>query len=227
MNHKVITIDGPSGVGKGTIAIMIAKELGYNYLDSGSLYRSLALKLYEKNNNFDEVLKNLDYWISDIAIDFRYKDGQKAQIFVNNEDFTDKIRTEKVAILASNIAKDQIARDMLENYQRKYLSAPGLVADGRDMGTKVFSDANTKFYLTASIEKRAERRLNQLKDQGISANLPALIQKLLLRDKADTERLISPLIPAKDAIIIDTSDIDASEVFNITINIIRDNLKNI
>ena len=203
MNHKVITIDGPSGVGKGTIAIMIAKELGYNYLDSGSLYRSLALKLYEKNNNFDEVLKNLDYWISDIAIDFRYKDGQKAQIFVNNEDFTDKIRTEKVAILASNIAKDPIARDMLENYQRKYLSAPGLVADGRDMGTKVFSDANTKFYLTASIEKRAERRLNQLKDQGISANLPGLIQKLLLRDKADTERLTSPLIPAKDAIIID------------------------
>ena len=227
MNHKVITIDGPSGVGKGTIAIMIAEELGYNYLDSGSLYRSLALKLYEKNNNFDEVLKNLDYWISDIAIDFRYKDGQKAQIFVNNEDFTDKIRTEKVAILASNIAKDQIARDMLENYQRKYLSAPGLVADGRDMGTKVFSDANTKFYLTASIEKRAERRLNQLKDQGISANLPARIQKLLVRDKADTERLISPLIPAKDAIIIDTSDIDASEVFNRTINIIRDNLKNI
>ena len=227
MNHKVITIDGPSGVGKGTIAIMIAEELGYNYLDSGSLYRSLALKLYEKNNNFDEVLKNLDYWISDIDIDFRYKEGQKAQIFVNNEDFTDKIRTEKVAILASNIAKDQIARDMLENYQRKYLSAPGLVADGRDMGTKVFSDANTKFYLTASIEKRAERRLNQLKDQGISANLPALIQKLLLRDKADTERLISPLIPAKDAIIIDTSDIDASEVFNRTINIIRDNLKNI
>ena len=227
MNHKVITIDGPSGVGKGTIAIMIAKELGYNYLDSGSLYRSLALKLYEKNNNFDEVLKNLDYWISDISIDFKYKKGQKAQIFVNNEDFTDKIRTEKVAILASNIAKDPIARDMLEKYQRKYLSAPGLVADGRDMGTKVFSNANIKFYLTAPAEKRAERRLNQLKDQGISANLPALIQKLLLRDKADTERLISPLIPAKDAIIIDTSDIDASEVFNRTINIIRDNLKNI
>ena len=227
MNHKVITIDGPSGVGKGTIAIMIAKELGYNYLDSGSLYRSLALKLYEKNNNFDEVLKNLDYWISDISIDFKYKKGQKAQIFVNNEDFTDKIRTEKVAILASNIAKDPIARDMLEKYQRKYLSAPGLVADGRDMGTKVFSNANIKFYLTAPAEKRAERRLNQLKDQGISANLPGLIQKLLLRDKADTERLTSPLIPAKDAIIIDTSDIDASEVFNITINIIRDNLKNI
>ena len=114
---------------------------------------------------------------------------------------------------------------MLEEYQRKYLAEPGLVADGRDMGTKVFIEANIKFYLTASVEKRAERRLNQLKDQGISANLPNLIQRLLSRDKADTERLISPLMPAKDAIIIDTSDIDASEVFNITINKIRETFK--
>jgi cytidylate kinase len=111
---------------------------------------------------------------------------------------------------------------MLEKYQRNYLDGSGLVADGRDMGTKVFREANIKFYLTASVEKRAERRLNQLKDQGISANLPNLIQKLLLRDKADMERLISPLMPAKDAIIIDTSDISASEeVFNKTINIIN------
>ena len=116
---------------------------------------------------------------------------------------------------------------MLEKYQRSYLVAPGLVADGRDMGTIVFPEANIKFYLTASAEKRAERRLNQLKDQGISANLPHLIQKLLLRDKADSERLISPLKPAKEAIIIDTSDMNVSEVFNITINIIRENLKNI
>ena len=114
---------------------------------------------------------------------------------------------------------------MLEEYQRKYLAEPGLVADGRDMGTKVFIEANIKFYLTASVEKRAERRLNQLKDQGISANLPNLIQGLLSRDKADTERLISPLVPAKDAIIIDTSDINASEVFNITINKIKETLK--
>ena len=105
---------------------------------------------------------------------------------------------------------------MLEVYQRKYLIEPGLVADGRDMGTKVFSKADIKFYLTASVEKRAERRLNQLKDQGISANLPNLMQKLLLRDKADTERLISPLMPANDAIIIDTSDIDASEAVSYT-----------
>ena len=116
---------------------------------------------------------------------------------------------------------------MLEIYQRKHLIEPGLVADGRDMGTKVFSEANIKFFLTASVEKRAERRLNQLKDQGISANLPNLIQKLLLRDKADTERLISPLMPAEDAIIIDTSNIDALEVFNIVMKQIRENIKNI
>ena len=227
MTCKIITIDGPSGVGKGTVASMVAEELGFNYLDSGSLYRSLALKLYEKNNNFDEVIDDLDYWISDISIDFQYKKGCKSRIFVNNEDFTEKIRTEKVAELASRIAKDKRARDMLEVYQKKYLIEPGLVADGRDMGTKVFFRADIKFYLTASVEKRAERRLNQLKDQGISANLPNLIQKLLLRDKADTERLISPLIPAKDAITIDTSNIDALEVFNITMNKIRENLKNI
>ena len=227
MNHKIITVDGPSGVGKGTIATMIAEKIGYKYLDSGSLYRSLALKLFENNNNFEEVLNNVDILIKNIVIRFEYAEGKKSKIFVNEEDFTDKIRTEKVALLASKIAKDKQARDMLEVYQRSYLTPSGLVADGRDMGTIVFPEANIKFYLTASAEKRAERRLNQLKDQGISANLPHLIQKLLLRDKADSERLISPLKPAKEAIIIDTSDMNVSEVFNITINIIRENLKNI
>ena len=227
MNNKIITVDGPSGVGKGTIATRIAEELGFKYLDSGSLYRSLALKLYEKNKGLEKMPEDFDRLISDITIDFQYEAGKKARVFVNNEDFTEKIRTEKVAILASNIAKDQRARDMLEKYQRNYLADPGLVADGRDMGTKVFSDANIKFFLTATVEKRAERRLNQLKDQGISANLPVLIQKLLLRDKADTERSLSPLMPAKDAIIIDTSKFSAEEVFNKTINIIRDNIKNI
>jgi cytidylate kinase len=227
LNNKIITVDGPSGVGKGTIATRIAEELGFKYLDSGSLYRSLALKLYEKNKGLEKMPEDFDRLISDITIDFQYEAGKKAKVFVNNEDFTEKIRTEKVAILASNIAKDQRARDMLEKYQRNYLADPGLVADGRDMGTKVFSEANIKFFLTATVEKRAERRLNQLKDQGISANLPNLIQKLLLRDRADTERAISPLVPAKDAIIIDTTDINADEVFNITIKFIRDNLKKI
>jgi len=227
LSLNIITFDGPSGVGKGTISMRVAEELGYKYLDSGSLYRALALKLYETNNNFNEILDNLDLMMQDISIDFKYEKGKKVQIFVNEEDFTNKIRTEKVAILASKIAVDKRARDKLEIYQRNFLIEPGLVADGRDMGTKVFSEAKIKFYLTATVEKRAERRLNQLKDQGISANLSNLVHKLLLRDKADTERAVSPLKPAKDAIIIDTSNISANEVFTKTINIIRENIKKI
>ena len=162
MKPIIITVDGPSGVGKGTIAMMIAEKLSYRYLDSGSLYRSLALKLYEKNNNLENILENLDEWINDISIDFRYKKGEKVQVFVNGNDFTNKIRTEKVAIMASSIATDKRARDMLEKYQRSYLTDEGLVADGRDMGTKVFAEANIKFYLTASVEKKGRKAIKSV-----------------------------------------------------------------
>ena len=214
MNPKIITIDGPSGVGKGTIAIMVADYLGYNYLDSGSLYRSLALALSQKNIDLVKDINDIEKNIFEIDIDFKYEKNGKITVFVNKADFTKKIRTEKVAKMASQIAKNAKARKMLEVVQRKHIRAPGLVADGRDMGTKVFNEANIKFFLTASVEKRAERRLNQLKDQGISANLPNLIHELLLRDKADTERTISPLVPADDAILVDTSELSATEVFN-------------
>ena len=225
MIPKIITIDGPSGVGKGTIAIMVADHFGFNYLDSGSLYRSLALALSEENIDIDKDLVDFKKLLAKINIDYRYYKNGEITIFVNNKEYTNKIRNENVAKMASEVAKNSSAREMLEVIQRNHIKSPGLVADGRDMGTKVFTEANIKFFLTASVEKRAERRLNQLKDQGISANLPNLIQRLLSRDKADTERLISPLMPAKDAIIIDTSDINASEVFNITINKIRETLK--
>ena len=214
LNPKIITIDGPSGVGKGTIALMVADYLGYNYLDSGSLYRSLALALSEKNIDLTKDINDIEKSINELEIDFKYDKNGKTSIFVNKIDFTKKIRTEKVAKMASQIAKNAKARKMLEVVQRRYIKAPGLVADGRDMGTKVFNEANIKFFLTASVEKRAERRLNQLKDQGISANLPNLIHELLLRDKADTERTISPLVPANDAILVDTSEFSAAEVFN-------------
>ena len=214
MNPKIITIDGPSGVGKGTIAIMVADYLGYNYLDSGSLYRSLALALSQKNIDLVKDINDIEKNIFEIDIDFKYEKNGKITVFVNKADFTKKIRTEKVAKMASQIAKNAKARKMLEVVQRKHIRPPGLVADGRDMGTKVFNEANIKFFLTASVEKRAERRLNQLKDQGISANLPNLIHELLLRDKADTERTISPLVPADDAILVDTSELSATEVFN-------------
>ena len=213
MIPKIITIDGPSGVGKGTIAIMVADHFGFNYLDSGSLYRSLALVLSEENIDIDRDLVDFKKLLAKINIDYRYYKNGEITIFVNNKEYTNKIRNENVAKMASEVAKNSSAREMLEVIQRNHIKSPGLVADGRDMGTKVFTEANIKFFLTASVEKRAERRLNQLKDQGISANLPNLIKELLFRDKADTERAISPLVPAEDAVIVDTTNLSVSQVF--------------
>ena len=213
MIPKIITIDGPSGVGKGTIAIMVADHFGFNYLDSGSLYRSLALALSEENIDIDKDLVDFKKLLAKINIDYRYYKNGEITIFVNNKEYTNKIRNENVAKMASKVAKNSSAREMLEVIQRNHIKSPGLVADGRDMGTKVFTEANIKFFLTASVEKRAERRLNQLKDQGISANLPNLIKELLFRDKADTERAISPLVPAEDAVIVDTTKLSVSQVF--------------
>ena len=213
MIPKIITIDGPSGVGKGTIAIMVADHFGFNYLDSGSLYRSLALVLSEENIDIDKDLVDFKKLLAKINIDYRYYQNGEITIFVNNKEYTNKIRNENVAKMASEVAKNSSAREMLEVIQRNHIKSPGLVADGRDMGTKVFTEANIKFFLTASVEKRAERRLNQLKDQGISANLPNLIKELLSRDKADTERAISPLVPAEDAVIVDTTNLSVSQVF--------------
>ena len=167
MIPKIITIDGPSGVGKGTIAIMVADHFGFNYLDSGSLYRSLALALSEENIDIDKDLVDFKKLLAKINIDYRYYKNGEITIFVNNKEYTNKIRNENVAKMASDVAKNSSAREMLEVIQRSHIKSPGLVADGRDMGTKVFTEANIKFFLTASVEKRAERRLNQLKDQGI------------------------------------------------------------
>ena len=222
----VITIDGPSGAGKGTIAQMLALDLNWNILDSGALYRTLAYFMSEQDISLNDFEENKEFIKENFIVQFDPGTvGEPVKVIFNDKDITSKVRTEEMAMLTSNLAADPLIREFIKPCQREFMTLPGLVADGRDMGTKVFFKADIKFYLTASVEKRAERRLNQLKDQGISANLPNLIQRLLSRDKADTERLISPLMPAKDAIIIDTSDIDASEVFNITINKIRETLK--
>jgi len=192
---------------------MVADHFGFNYLDSGSLYRSLALALSEENIDIRKDLIDFKKILAKINIDYRYYKNGEITIFVNNKEYTNKIRNENVAKMASEVAKNSSAREMLEVIQRNHIKSPGLVADGRDMGTKVFTEANIKFFLTASVEKRAERRLNQLKDQGISANLPNLIKELLSRDKADTERAISPLVPAEDAVIVDTTNLSVSQVF--------------
>ena len=216
---SVITIDGPSASGKGSLAKNIANHFDYDLLDSGILYRLFAM-LESKQKDFFEIINIIKH-----QVEFELANEGLRIMLDQKIDITHDLRSEEIAKSASQLSSKKEVRELLFGLQRDFYDGSGLVADGRDMGTKVFSKADMKFYLTASVEKRAERRLNQLKDQGISANLPNLIQRLLSRDKADTERLISPLMPATDAIIIDTSDINASEVFNITINKIRETLK--
>lgn len=213
MSIPIITFDGPSGSGKGTIAIMLAKKLNYLYLDSGALYRSVALKIYNEYGDVEN--KGLDYEkiIESMNIEFRYDSKNDIKIFIDKKECTKQIRDENIASLASKIAKIIRVRESIEKFQKNYVNPPGLVADGRDLGSIVFKNAQIKFFLTASIEKRAERRLKQLKDSGISANLPDLKNKLLERDEMDMNRTISPLVKPTDAIEIDTTKLNIIEVF--------------
>ena len=214
----VVTLDGPSGVGKGTICLRVADELGWNILDSGSLYRLTALTA-----NRNSSLKNTPQLI-EIAkeLDVRYTaENEQLKITLGNEDVTDVIRAEEVGIMASRIAVIPELREALLGRQKAFAAAPGLVADGRDMGSVVFPQAELKIFLTASPEERAKRRYKQLKDKGIDANLPELVIELQERDKRDSTREASPLVAAHDAVTIDTTDLDIEEVFNEVMRLVK------
>ena len=216
MNHQlvpVITIDGPSGAGKGTIAQMLALDLNWNILDSGALYRTLAyFMLIEQinSNNFD---KNQEYIKENFKVKFDPGIiGEPVKVIFNDRDITKKVRTEEIAKETSNLAADPLIRSFIKPCQREFMALPGLIADGRDMGTVIFNDAKHKFFLTASIEERAKRRQTQLKRQGSEVNMRVLLQELEQRDKRDTEREHSPLRSADDSVTIDTSFLDPNEV---------------
>ena len=205
-NIPVITIDGPAGSGKGTISQRVATQLGWHLLDSGALYRLVALAADKKQLLTDAVVN--ENKISDLAkqldIQFIPEPQQAVKVLLEGNDVTQKIRTEDCGNQASIVAALPDVRTALLERQRQFLESPGLIADGRDMGTIVFPDAATKIFLTASPEIRAKRRLEQLKNQGINANLHGLIRDIEERDERDTTRKDAPLIPAQDAIIIDT-----------------------
>jgi len=209
----VITIDGPSGAGKGTIAQMLALDLNWNILDSGALYRTLAYFMSEQDislNNFEE---NKEFIKENFIVQFDPGIvGEPVKILFNDKDITSKVRTEEIAMLTSNLAADPLIREFIKPCQREFMTLPGLVADGRDMGTVIFSDAKHKIFLTASIEERAKRRQTQLKRQGSEVNMRLLLQELVERDTKDIQREHSPLRPADDSVIIDTSDIDPDGV---------------
>ncbi|MDA9109792.1 (d)CMP kinase [Woeseiaceae bacterium] len=211
MHIPIITIDGPSGSGKGTISRKIASILGWKTLDSGSLYRivAFAVRKLGLDINNESIVKNL---IASLSISFDAANDGKQTIFLNEENITNVIRVENCGIDASIIARYSSVRAELMVLQRSFVEAPGLVADGRDMGTFVFPGANLKIFLTASLNERAKRRHKQLKDLGNNVSLTAVSKDISIRDKQDLERMHAPLVPASDACIIDSSDMSILEV---------------
>ena len=206
MNAPVITVDGPSGSGKGTLCALLAKQLGWNLLDSGALYRLLAFAA--GNHGIDltneESLKQLAAHLDVQFIDKR--------IVLEGEEVTDAIRNEQVGAGASMVASLPAVREALLQRQRAFQEEPGLVADGRDMGTVVFPDAPLKVFLTASAGERARRRYLQLKAKGDDVNLASLLDEIRARDERDTQRAVAPLKPAADAILLDSTELSIEQV---------------
>jgi cytidylate kinase len=207
----VITVDGASGTGKGTVSQLLAKRLGWNFLDSGALYRVLALAAQKHSVALDNE-KALEVLAEHLDVQFLIQDGAPANIILEGEDVTETIRTEKIGNAASIAAALPAVRASLLSRQRAFRDAPGLVADGRDMGTVIFPDAILKIFLTASPEERALRRFNQLKEKGISVTLGDLIDELRERDRRDQERVVAPLKPADDAVFIHTDRLTVEQV---------------
>ena len=217
----IITIDGPAGSGKGTISQHVAEALGWHMLDSGALYRLVALAAQRKGIDFNQADVD-ENSLSEIAetlnVVFKPCLNGGVEILMDNDDVTQAIRSEECGCAASQVAAQKPVRAALLERQKQFLQAPGLVADGRDMGTVVFPEAKVKIFLTASPQIRGERRLKQLKERGIDANLAGLIKDIEERDARDMNRKDAPLIPAGDAIIIDTGELSIDEVVNIVLS---------
>ncbi|SFV82787.1 Cytidylate kinase [hydrothermal vent metagenome] len=208
----VLAIDGPSGVGKGTVARIIAQQQGWHLLDSGAIYRAFALAVDARNidvtdeSALEEVANNLD-------LEFKTEtDSELVSVYLDGQDVSKVLRTEQTGEMASKIASIGVVRAALLKRQQAFAKVPGLVADGRDMGTVVFADALFKVFLTASAQERANRRLKQLQNQGSEGIISQILADVVARDKRDSSRKHSPLKPAKDALIIDTTELSIDEV---------------
>ena len=216
---RVITVDGPSGAGKGTISRILAKKLGFHYLDSGALYRILgiAAQRHQVDTSNNKGLVTLAE-----HMDIRFDSSETGDIkaLLEGEDITQEMRTEDTGALASLVASHPLVRSALLKRQRMFATEPGLIADGRDMGTVVFPDAVLKIYLTASIEERAKRRFKELLAKGEDVSLRGLIEQVRTRDERDMSRDASPLVPAEDAIELDTSDQTIQEVTDTVLNLV-------
>ena len=209
-NVPVITIDGPSGTGKGTISQLVADHLGWHLLDSGALYRVVAIGIQHNGILSNKINEICDFAL---AMTVTFSSEFKGSVTLDGEEISAQVRLEQTAEAASQVAAIPELRQVLLQRQIDFRQPPGLVADGRDMGTVVFPTAGLKIYLTASPEERAHRRYNQLINKGVSVNLRALLQDIASRDERDANRAVSPLRPAQDALVIDTTSLSIDEVF--------------
>jgi len=217
-----IAIDGPGGAGKSTIAKAAAKELGYIYVDTGALYRSVgvyALRKGVKTDSADEVVPLL----SEIEVELKFIDGTQ-RVYLNGEDVSEEIRTPEASMAASNVSAIQQVRDFLFDLQRDIAKANNCLMDGRDIGTVVLPDAQVKIFLTASVEERAKRRYLQLVEKGQEVKFEDVLRELEERDYQDSHREIAPLKPAEDSIIVDTSDINLEQSIDAVVNVIKERI---
>ena len=207
----IVTVDGPSGSGKGTLSSSLGNVLGWTVLDSGSLYRAIALETWRKKIQLQEAGEfEIFELINSLNIEIKSE-----KVFLNGEDISEDIRTEEIGAKASKIASNPKLRGGILDFQRSFISAPGLVADGRDMGTVVFPEAQLKIFLTASASVRGERRFIQLKNKGLSVRLPDLVRQIRERDFQDENRRIAPLKAAQEAMILDSSEHTIEEVLDL------------
>lgn len=222
MTVQIITIDGPSGSGKGTLAAKLAAHYQYHLLDSGALYRLLGLSLH-KHDLLEKLDSQLDECIQYARqLDIKFEISEAGiLVFLDGEDVSQTIRTERVGEYASKVAAIPELRQALFERQRAFAQNPGLVADGRDMATAIFPEANAKIYLTASAESRAERRVKQLQGMGLDAKINDILANIQARDKRDMEREVAPLKPAKDAYIIDSSELTIDQVFKLMVEYVN------
>jgi len=215
----VLALDGPSGSGKGTVGQLVAQSLGWHYLDSGAIYRALAFVVQQAGSDGNEV-DAVVAQARDLQMECIPAPPESAVIHINGENVNNRLRTEEVGRLASELAAIGPVRQALLEAQRRTRQPPGLVADGRDMGTVVFPDAEWKVFLTASAEVRAERRYKQLKLKGFDVKFAPLFQAIQERDTRDAQRPVSPLKPADDAIVLDTSEMSIDEVVSRVLDLV-------
>lgn len=220
-NNPVIAIDGPTASGKGTVAALVANKLGYHYLDSGAIYRVLAVAVAQQKLDPDVQadLATIIPMAASLPVQF-----QGEQVLLNGVDVSDAIRTEQAGVMASRLAVVPEIRAGLLQRQRDFHQSPGLVADGRDMGSVVFPDSVLKVFLTASAQVRAERRVRQLENRGQQADFQAIFNDLMARDKRDSERAVAPLKPCDDALVLDCSSMPIDQVVATILNWARERI---